>query len=122
MLTSAQKYKIVQETEAMNEEELAQYCLNNNLRESQIRKWIENCKNANAGIDYRLKYELEHEQTKIELEKSQELQKKIQELNEDMKAQAKELERMQEALAELALRDSTLKKFQAIFAQKKKDQ
>lgn len=113
--TSEQKYKIVQETLAMNEVELGQYCLDHNLRESQIRRWAENCKTANEGTDYRSKYEIEHNQYK-------EAQKVIHDLNAAMKEKEKELERMKDALAEYAVRETTLKKFQAIFAQEKEAQ
>ena len=106
----------------MNEVELGQYCLNNNLRESQIRRWADNCKNANMGTDYKVKYELEHDLRKVSDMENQENLKKIQELCEAMKEKDKALERMKDALAEYAVRETTLKKFQAIFAQEKEVQ
>ena len=109
-LESKDKFEIVIETAKMNEEEVGAYCRSKGIYSTELKSWKLNCMNANDNN----KVVLAEENVKLKTEVRQ-LKENLSKLNCKSAKKDKELERMQKALAEYAVKEAFLKKAQALF-------
>lgn len=122
-LNSEQKYRILMETEKLDELELGKYCLENGILKAQIERWRANCMKANDtnSNEFKIKEELNQKDQEIQRLRKQlsEANIKLKESNKALDESAKTEERLKDALAEYAVREITLKKFHALFDENK---
>ena len=103
--SSEEKFRVVLETEALNEHELGEYCRSKGLYKEQIKAWREACMNANSQND-----------TPLAKQK-----KRSQSDNKKIKSLEQELKRKEKALAETAALLVLKKKADAIWGDKEDD-
>lgn len=109
-LESKDKFEIVIETAKMNEEEVGAYCRSKGIYSTELKSWKLNCMNANDNNN--VVFAEENVKLKAEI---RQLKEKLSKLNCKSAKKDKELERMQKALAEYAVKEAFLKKAQALF-------
>jgi transposase-like protein len=103
--SSPEKFRVVLESAALNETELAEYCRRKGLYAEQIREWREACEQANASAQ---------ERSRAEREQSKAARKRIRELE-------RERRRDKAALAEAAALLVLRKKAEAIWGKDEDD-
>lgn len=108
-LESKDKFEIVIDTAKMNEEEVGAYCRRKGIYSTELKSWKLNCMNANDNNN--VVFAKENVKLKTEV---RQLKEKLSKLNCKKAKQDKELERMQKALAEYAVKEAFLKKAQAL--------
>ena len=97
--SSQEKFRVVLESAALSESELAEYCRRKGLYVEQVREWRVACEQANATA---------HERSRSEREQSKAARKRIRELERERK-------RDKAALAEAAALLLLRKKAEAIW-------
>ena len=103
--SSQEKFRVVLESAALNETELAEYCRRTGLYVEQVREWREACEQANATAQ---------ERGRAEREQAKAARKRIRELERERK-------RDKAALAEAAALLVLRKKAEAIWGKDEDD-
>ena len=109
-LESKDKFEFVIDTAKMNEQEVGAYCRSKGIYSTELKSWKLNCMNANDNNN--VVFAEENVKLKAEI---RQLKEKLSKLNCKSAKKDKELERMQKALAEYAVKEAFLKKAQALF-------
>ena len=115
-LTSEQKFRVVVETNGLDELAKGEYCRKNDLTGSEISRWKDNCMNANKESSLNEHQELLRLRKKVaELtEAVKKHQSENKELNAHIKALNKDIDRHKTALAEYAVKEIFIKKAEAL--------
>ena len=109
-LESKDKFEFVIDKAKMNEQEIGAYCRSKGIYSTELKSWKLNCMNANDNNN--VVFAEENVKLKAEI---RQLKEKLSKLNCKSAKKDKELERMQKALAEYAVKEAFLKKAQALF-------